>query len=316
MIDSDKTPTLSVIIPTYNRGSILIETIELLLRQNDPANEIIIVDQTQYDPTDPIFIKLTELSDEQKINWLKLDQPSIPVAMNKGLLLAKSEYVLFLDDDVTFTDNFIENHKIAIKQHNSIGHVGQIIQPWQTSIELENYHSDNGLERDLFFPFNSNRQKQIHNCMAGNLCVHRQSAIECGGFDLQFSGVAYRFETEFARRLIKTTDKALLFVPEASLNHLKVPSGGTRDYSQNHLTSLSSVHSEGDYYFALMQMKVFPTKFSVFIYIIKRLFGSICAKFYLKRPWWIPVRLIAEFKGLIVALKKVTEGPKYITESI
>ena len=41
---------VSIAIPTYNRGEILVETIELLLAQDPPAAEILIVDQTPSHP--------------------------------------------------------------------------------------------------------------------------------------------------------------------------------------------------------------------------------------------------------------------------
>ena len=307
MIDPDKNPTLSVIIPTYNRGSILIDTIELLLRQNDPANEIIIIDQTQYDPADSSFIKLTELTGKRKINWFKLDQPSIPVAMNRGLLLAKSEYVLFLDDDVSFSKDFIENHKNSIKQHNSIGHVGQIIQPWQQVVTALNYQSGKGLNRDLHFPFNSDHPYPIVNAMAGNLCVNKQNAIDCGGFDQRFTDTAYRFESEFSKRLCRQTEKTLLFAPKASLNHLHVNSGGTRAHG-DFFNTIKPIHSACNYYFAL---KV-GTRFEAVEYILRRFGKSIADKIYLRNPWWIPIRLIAECRGIFQAFRMMRKGPIYI----
>jgi len=119
--------TLSVVIPTYNRSSAVLDTIELLLKQSDAADEIIIVDQTSYEATEPEFLELKSLNSQSKIIWLQLDTPSIPNAMNAGLLKAESDYVLFLDDDVTFLGDFIKQHKQALDKHQSIGHVGQIL---------------------------------------------------------------------------------------------------------------------------------------------------------------------------------------------
>src|SRR5258706_15789125 len=49
--DAVGTVNLSVIVPTYNRGPALSETIEFLLRQDPAPREIIVVDQsTDHDP--------------------------------------------------------------------------------------------------------------------------------------------------------------------------------------------------------------------------------------------------------------------------
>jgi len=302
---------LTVVIPTYNRGSVLLDTISYLVKQIEPADEIIIVDQTHYEPGSDIANQLSELHEEQVIKWVKRSEPSIPKAMNHGLRLAKTEYVLFLDDDVSFSNDFIKQHKETIRAHNYFAHVGQIIQPWQQQIEYAGHPSKDGFLKDVEFPFNSGSFNEIHNCMAGNLCVNKQQAFDVGGFDEQFSGVAYRFETEFCLRMIKHTGQAFLFSPLATLNHLKVVEGGTRGHAKSHLTSASGAHSEGDYYFALLQLSSAHRGLAI-RYILKRLFASVIAKFYLTRPWWIPVRMMAEFLGLFSAIKKINSGPRYI----
>lgn len=298
--------SLSVVIPTYNRGRILLATIDLLLNQKDLPDEILIVDQTSYQDDDAVFKQLDKLSKDNNINWIQLNEPSIPAAMNKGLTLAKSDYVLFLDDDVTFDHEFIVTHRRAIELSKGCAHVGQILQPDETSKKRsETYLSDSGLRRDLKFPFSSDTSALIYNCMAGNLLVTKKLAIKCGGFDEQFSGVAYRFETEFCRRMIAVCGRPFHFVPSATLDHLKIPSGGTRDKASNFLTSSLPDHSQGDYYFAL---RCGDDKRETVHYILKRLFSSVCTRFYVRKPWWIPVRIVAEIRGLVAATTKFRQG--------
>ena len=145
--------------------------------------------------------------------------------------------------------------------------------------------------------------------MAGNLVVDRQAAIECGGFDQQFSGAAYRFETEFCRRMIAYTNKPFHFNPQASLNHLKIATGGTRAVVNSFLTSMSPIHSQGDYYFA---MRCGKRKSEVILYTLHRFFGCLKKRFYLYKPWWIPIRLIGETRGLYRAYVMFQQGPNLI----
>ncbi len=309
---NEKVISISVVIPTYNRGSVLLDTIRMLLEQVDRAEQILIIDQTDYPNADPTASSLQRLQSENDIVWIKLTRPSIPAAMNKGLELATSEFVLFLDDDISIQENFIRNYKFALNDSRYSGYVGQIIQPWQSVVELQDYSAGQGINSDMAFPFNSNAEREINNCMAGNLCLKRQRALDIGGFDEQFSQVAYRFETEFCRRLITATAKPFKFVPSASINHLKANTGGTRAHAQNHLTSCSSSHSVGDYYFAIQHFRVTGSGAQAVVYILKRLSRSCWAKFYLRRPWWIPVRIIAELKGLFRAVGKALKGPIYM----
>ncbi|HVR38248.1 MAG TPA: glycosyltransferase family A protein, partial [Thermoanaerobaculia bacterium] len=81
---------LTIAIPTYNRGAILVETIELLLALDPRADEIVIVDQTREHPAD-VAAKLEHWNRDKAIRWIRLEQPSIPHAMYIALASATSE---------------------------------------------------------------------------------------------------------------------------------------------------------------------------------------------------------------------------------
>ncbi len=60
----------------------------------------------------------------------------------------------------------------------------------------------NPLRQDLDFRFNSSHPCYVRNCMSGNLSVRREEALTIGGFDENFNlTVAFRYETDFARRI-------------------------------------------------------------------------------------------------------------------
>ena len=105
---------ISVVIPSYNRTKILLSTIEQLLEQDSLAAQIIVVDQTHYQANDLGAKRLTELDSLGKIQWIRQQEASIPKAMNRGMLEATADYVLFLDDDVTFSNTFLTNHQKAV----------------------------------------------------------------------------------------------------------------------------------------------------------------------------------------------------------
>ena len=301
---------ISVVIPSYNRSKILLETLDQLFNQTLKPKEVLVIDQTQYDRGDPAAESLRKLDEASRIRWIRLREPAIPVAMNKGLLESVSANVLFLDDDIKVNSDFLEKHQQVVDQFKPLAHVGQIVQPWQEAnqpFKDHEYVQEITLNADLEFMFNSAEPASIQNCMAGNLCVDRESAIAVGGFDENFSEVAYRFESEFCKRFCKTLDTHFLYSPLPILDHLYIKSGGTRAYA-NYLTSPKAVHSFGDYYFALLcgQGR------SKSNYIASRFFFSVCAKFYLRKPWFIPVRLIAEVRGLFKALNCIKQGQRLL----
>jgi len=299
---------LTVVIPTYNRGEVLIDTIGSLVAQDSCADEIIIVDQTQYRDGSSTYSKLFDLDEKGIITWVRRSEPSIPKAMNHGLKLSSSEFVLFLDDDIHIEKTFLTAHCKSLNKHSCDAQVGQVLQPKQTPIDLpKNYKQGQGVMADMEFIFSSNKPMYIKNCMAGNLCVNRSSAIAVGGFDENFVGAAYRFETEFCRRLIRHTGKPFYFFPDAVLHHLQYASGGTRNEGHQ-LVTASAHHSVGDYYYAMLE----SDGAEQVAYCLKRFFLSIKARFYLAKPWYIPSRLLAEIRGYLLARKLKKRGPKYI----
>ena len=301
---------ISVVIPSYNRSEILLDTLDQLFNQTIKPNEVLVIDQTLYDQGDAAAESLRKLDEVGDIRWLRLNEPSIPAAMNKGLLESVSESVLFLDDDIQVSSDFLAKHQQVIDQFKPLAHVGQVVQPWQKPNQVFEHQMDDQkitLNADLEFMFNAAEPASIQNCMAGNLCVDRKSALAVGGFDENFSGVAYRFESEFCKRFCKALDTRFLYSPLPSLNHLYIKSGGTRTHA-NYLISSKPVHSFGDYYFALL----FGEGGSKYKYIVSRLFLSVCAKFYVRRPWYIPLRLAGEVRGLFKALECVKQGQKLL----
>src|SRR4051812_30966459 len=90
---------LSIAIPTYNREETLLDTVNYLLKQMILPAEILIIDQTiRHKPG--VESILAEWDTAGSIRWIRLPQPSIPKAMNEALIRARSEILLFLDDDI------------------------------------------------------------------------------------------------------------------------------------------------------------------------------------------------------------------------
>lgn len=304
--------SLSIVIPTYNRGELLIKTLNMLLHQDVCPDQILVMDQTVYEGKSAMKEQLKEMNTEGKIDWHQLKRPSIPISMNIGLSMATSDWVLFLDDDIRIGTDFIACLKRSIADGRYLAQVGQVVQPWQEpNQKAEPRKKESGLHKDLTFQFNSDQEAEIENCMAGNLCVNRAAAIAAGGFDENFSGAAYRFETEFSRRFCLYHKDKILYSPKFLIHHLHASRGGTRSHD-DFLTSSSPTHSEGDYYFALVCGKGSER----WRYCVRRLCGSIVAKFYLFKPWFVPVRLLAELRGLRSAIRLRNKGQRLLSVDV
>ena len=100
------TPKVSVIIPTYNRIEYLMITIDSILEQSFDDFELIIVSDGSTDNTEEV---VNQINDE-RVHFYLLDKnygyPAI--ARNKGLDMARGEYLAFCDDDDIWTPNKLE----------------------------------------------------------------------------------------------------------------------------------------------------------------------------------------------------------------
>ena len=88
---------VSIIMPSYNTGRFIRETIESVLAQSYPAWELIIVDDCSTDNTD--YVVNQYLTDE-RIRYIKNDTNSgAAVSRNRALREAKGKWIAFLDSD-------------------------------------------------------------------------------------------------------------------------------------------------------------------------------------------------------------------------
>lgn len=223
---------ISVVIPTYGREQVLVETLQRVLELDPLPAEVVVVDQTP-DHERETEASLVEWSAQGRIRWIRRAMPSIPASMNDGLVAAAGDVVLFLDDDVVPVPDLLRWHAEAFRCHAPAIVVGQVLQPGEESVAP--------VAGD--FRFCNDAPAWIVDAIACNMAVHRATAIAAGGFDENFRGAAYRFEKEFALRAGRGA-RAVYFEPRASIRHLRAERGGTRA-GGSHLTTLTPHHSVG-----------------------------------------------------------------------
>jgi GT2 family glycosyltransferase len=282
---------LTIAIPTYNRGAILVETIQRLFALEPRPDEIVIVDQTAAHSPD-VTARLAAWAGGCQIRWERLEKPSVPAAMNHALRIARHPIVLFLDDDLIPGTSLPGEH---LRAHGDgvWAVAGQVLQPGEEPEHFEENRLHRGALRDLEFPFRHDAATDVENVMAGNLSVVRERALSIGGFDERFLYAAYRFESDFARRVIAAGGR-IRFEPSATIRHLKLPTGGVRSHGDPRRTP-APTHSAGDYLFAIKHVPAF------WRYAARRFRQNVFTRYTLTHPVAIPMKALAEIRGLILA---------------
>jgi glycosyltransferase involved in cell wall biosynthesis len=290
---------ISIAIPTYRREQTLLDTLVALLSLERRAQEILVLDQSETHEA-ATEEKLAELDRTCAIRWLRLETPSIPKAMNRALLEATAPVVLFLDDDIIPDKALVAAHAAAHGRFPGALIAGRVIQPWN---EGKDY------SRDTHFHFACLKPQRINEFMGGNFSVSAIESKRVGGFDENFVKVAYRFEAEFAHRWI-SSGGLICYEPDAAIHHLKVSAGGTRTFGE-HLTTVKPDHAVGAYYFTLRTQSGVARVREV----LRRVFLSVRTRHHLRRPWWIPLTLFAELRGLAWAVALAMRGPSYVRDT-
>lgn len=303
---SQHTRPITVAIPTFGRDEVLVDTIGQFLAQAYRAAEILVMDQTPVHSAD-VAARLATWNASGDIRWLRLAAASQPRALNQALLEATQPVVLFVDDDIRIDALFVEAHWRAHSEPATWAVAGQVLQPGQTELRgWTRRPSRPATFADVGFAFNSDTPTLVENGMSGNLSVRRDRALRVGGFDENFQPpVSYRFDLEFCRRLTRAGGH-IRFEPKARIHHLRCERGGTRS-GGGHLTSPSPLHGVGDYYFALRQGLTLASV----AHVMRRPIREVATRFHLSHPWWIPVKLVGEFRALALACVLFKRGPRY-----
>lgn len=103
---------ISVIIPTYNRGSIFLECLDSVVKSIRPDDEIIIINDSK---TDELAIPGQYLTDA--VHLYNNPLSGVASARNLGAAKAKGTYLLFIDDDMIINRHAVESCLEEIQQN-------------------------------------------------------------------------------------------------------------------------------------------------------------------------------------------------------
>src|SRR4051794_30270273 len=87
---------ISVVIPTYNRADLVVETVKSVLKQSLQGVEVIVVDDGSTDNTAQV---LEQFHVVPGFRYLRQENQGRSAARNSGLENTSSPYVMFLDSD-------------------------------------------------------------------------------------------------------------------------------------------------------------------------------------------------------------------------
>lgn len=91
-------PSISVVIPTFNRRELCLRAVASALAQTHPPHEVIVCDDGSTDDTKEAFEAMSRA--DRRVRYLELARSGTPAGpRNRGAAAARGDWVAFLDDD-------------------------------------------------------------------------------------------------------------------------------------------------------------------------------------------------------------------------
>jgi GalNAc5-diNAcBac-PP-undecaprenol beta-1,3-glucosyltransferase len=108
-------PFFSIIVPTYNRAHLIVQTLQSILNQDFTDFEILIIDDGSTDDTEEVVE--INFPTQTKIHYIRKKNEERSIARNTGFMLAQGEYVVFFDSDDLMLPYYLTELEKAITKY-------------------------------------------------------------------------------------------------------------------------------------------------------------------------------------------------------
>lgn len=193
-------PLVTVVVVTYNSSEFITETLDSVLIQSWKKIELIITDDCSSDATVDLCRNWLQENSQRFVRAEILTSEintGVPANVNRGLYIAKGDWMSLLAGDDTMTANCIEDNIVWITAYPEIKVLFSYIQVFSNTFEPHNLVStipkgDPYHPGGIMAPGRSaeSQYKMLLLCdrihFTPSLFLHRDTLLEIGGFDERF----------------------------------------------------------------------------------------------------------------------------------
>lgn len=174
-----ETPTVSVVIPTFNRAHQICEAVDSALAQTWQDAEVIVVDDGSSDNTRDVLEHY-----RSRIRYIHQDNKGVSAARNAGIREAQGQFISILDSDDLWLPEKVALQMQAFAENPSLG----LVSCFSRFVDLDGHQLDESTPA----PVNPATQGRIPlrtlllgNCVSGgsNAVIRRECLDAVGLFD-------------------------------------------------------------------------------------------------------------------------------------
>ncbi len=190
---------VSVIIPTYNRCNLILDTIHSVLAQTYENVEVLIVDDGSTDDSEKRIVAIKD----SRVRYIKLQHFGYPApARNYGIKMARGRYVAFLDSDDVWFPKKLEIQIRALQQKPNLVAIASNFVYFQGDrkpvLKMKN---------DRIVSFND---IFVHNLIVNSSVVFKKEIIDTVGLLNESASFKSVEDCDFWLRILRRKDKSIL----------------------------------------------------------------------------------------------------------
>lgn len=259
---------ISIIMPAYNAGRYLAESIESILSQSYTDWELLLIDDGSEDNTLEIFNRYA--ARDSRIKVFHKENGGISSARNYGLDRIEGEYVTFLDSDDLMHPEFIAKTKRALEHSEAsiaLGHLDYFDGEWDKGKEIF-------AKEDATFTREEDAIEVIEQTLyqtRHDNCVHSKLYDSRIWEHIRFTEGLWYEDLDIFYRLWPMSDK-IIYVGDALIGYRQHPESFMHKFTKGRLDSLKVVDAMKDWigrYYPELNKAVRVRRFAAYANIYK-----------------------------------------------